>query len=237
MDIDISKVMTYEIKKELADRYFGFRKLIEEDKKELARAIHQQSISTEQSIVIDLARIYTMLKKQELIESFLQVSGLGDAIFYDEYMISSSTIRARVFAGVKARGLTRKGRFKNLFLGCYEMLVYHVDAYREKLGKLLEDRELIKEEIEVFYRKNDIDSILGFLRSLDDPGDQGLAMPPQKFATGGLKSKMAVAPPDPVEKSLAIFPPLVPLPQIKSQLKKLAEQALMNHPDGFELNI
>ena len=235
MDIDISKVMTYEIKKELADRYFGFRKLIEEDKKELARAIRKQSISTEQSIVIDLARIYTMLHKQELIEAFLQLSGLGDEIFYDEYMTSSPTIRARVFAGVKARGLTRKGRFKNLFLGCYEMLVYHVDSYREKLGKLLEDRELIKEEIEVFYRKNDIDSILGFLRGLDDHGDRGLAMPPQRFGSDGMKKKMAVIPPDPVEHSLPIFPPLVPLSQISGQLKKLAEQALTLHPDGFEL--
>jgi hypothetical protein len=47
---------------------------------------------------------------------------------------------------------------------------------------------------------------------------------------------MAVVPPDPVEHSLSIFPPLVPLPQIKGQLKKLAEQALTHHPGGFELN-
>ena len=236
MDIDISKILTYEIKKELADRYFGFRKLIEEDKKELVRAIRQQSITTEQSIVIDLARLYTILKKPELIEIFLQLTGLDEAIFYDEYMTSSPTIRARVFAGVKARGLTRKGRFKNLFLGCYEMLVDHVDTYREKFGQLLEDRELISEEIEVFYRKNDIDSILGFLRNLDDPGNQMMAGPTPVFGTDSLQKKMQVTSPAPVESFLPIFPPLVPLPRIKKQMKKLAEQALINHPDGFELN-
>jgi len=235
MDIDISKVMTYEIKKELADRYFGFRKLIEEDKTELVRAIRKQNITTEQSIVTDLARIYTILKEPELIETFLQLSGLEKAIFYDEYMTSSPTIRSRIFAGVKARGLTRTGRFKNLFLGCYERLVYHVDTYREKFDQLLEDRELIREEIEVFYRKNDIESILGFLRSLDDPGDHALSGPPQGFGADRLKSKMEVVPPPPVESSLPIFPPLVPLPQVRGQLKKLAEQALLHHPDGFEL--
>ena len=236
MDIDISKVMTYEIKKELADRYFGFRKLIEEDKTELAKSIRQQSITTEQSIVIDLARMYTILKKPELIELFLQLSGLEEAIFYDKYMTSSPTIRARIFAGVKARGLTRAGRFKNLFLGCYEMLVYHVDTYREKFGYLLEGRELIKEEIEVFYRKNDIDSILGFLRSLDSPVGQVLYGPAQGIGTDSLKKKMEVVPPAPVESFLPMFPPLVPLAQVRGQLKKLAEQALINHPDGFELN-
>ena len=235
MDIDISKIMTYEIKKELADRYFGFRKLIEEDKKELAGAIRQQSITTEQSIVIDLARLYTILKKPELIEIFLQLTGLEEAIFYDEYMTSSPTIRAKVFAGVKARGLTRRGRFKNLFLGCYEMLVYHVDTYREKFGQLLEDRELIREEIEVFHRKNDIDSIMGFLRNLDDPANQMMAGP-TPILGDSLKKKMEVVSPEPVESFLPIFPPLVPLPRIKRQMKKLAEQALVNHPDGFELN-
>ena len=53
MDVDISKVLAYEIKKEIADRYFGFRKLIEEDKNALARLIHKQSITIEQKIVVD----------------------------------------------------------------------------------------------------------------------------------------------------------------------------------------
>lgn len=39
MTSDISNFLNYEIKKELADRYFGFRKLIEEDKALLAKDI------------------------------------------------------------------------------------------------------------------------------------------------------------------------------------------------------
>ena len=104
MDVDISKVLAYEIKKEIADRYFGFRKLIEEDKDVLARLIHKQSITTEQKIVIDLARIYTILQDRTLIERFLDLSGLEKAIFYDDYMTTSTTIRERVFSGVKAGG-------------------------------------------------------------------------------------------------------------------------------------
>jgi len=236
MDIDISKIMTYEIKKEVADRYFGFRKLIEEDKEALAQAIHRQSITTEQKICLDLARIYTMLKGRELIDRFLVVSGLDEAIFYDEYMTTSPTIRATIFAGVKARGLTKSGRFTKLFLGCYEMLARHVDHYREKYAELLEDRELISEEIEVFYRKNDIESILGFMRSLDDHGNNVLAGPVQTGSGKSLQKKMKVQPPQPLENILSLFPPLVPMPEIRRDLKKLAELALKGHPDGFVLH-
>lgn len=234
MDIDITKIMTYEIKKEVADRYFGFRKLIEEDKEALARAIHLQSLTTEQKICIDLARIYTILRDKALIERFLEISGLGEAIFYDEYMTTSPTIRAIIFSGIKSRGLTRSGRFTKLFLGCYEMLVRHVDYYREKFAKLLAEQELISEEIEVFYRKNDLESILGFMRSLNEQGNELLAGPPQVGSGERLKKKMVVRPPGPVENYLPVFPPLVPMPRIRGELKKLAVQALKGHPDGFD---
>ncbi|MEN8143155.1 MAG: hypothetical protein ABFQ82_06110 [Thermodesulfobacteriota bacterium] len=235
MDIDISKVLTYEIKKEIAERYFGFRKLIEEDKDALARLIRKQSITTEQKIVVDLARIYIILKDPALIESFLELSGLEDAVFFDEYMTGSPTIRERVFAGVKAKGFTRKGRFKNLLLGCYQLLVEHVDRYREKFAELLEGREVISEEIKLFYRKNDIGSILGFLRSLDNSGNDLLAGPVQAGGGEALKKKMEVVAPSPVESFLPVLPPLAPLPQIRREMKKLAEEALAGHPDGFEI--
>lgn len=235
MDIDISKVMTYEIRKEMADRYFGFRKLIEEDKQALANAIRQQNLTAEQKIGIDLARIYTILKDRELIEQFLELSGLEEPLFYDEYMTRSPTIRARIFTGIKVRGLTRAGRFTKLLLGCYELLVDHVDLYREKFGQLLEDRDLISEEIKIFYRKNDIETILGFLRSLDEEGNEMLAGPAETGGAASLQKKMQVLPPGPVENSLPILPPLVAMPRIRRELKKLAEQALKGHPDGFAL--
>ena len=103
MTVDIAKVMTYEIRREIAERYFGFRKLIEEDKYELARKIRAQSITIEQRIALDLARIYFILQDRQLIEDFLELTGLDDALFYDEYMISSPSIRPRVFAGITTR--------------------------------------------------------------------------------------------------------------------------------------
>jgi hypothetical protein len=197
MTVDIAKVMSYEIRKEIAERYFGFRKLIEEDKDELARKIHLKTMTVEQRVALDLVRIYCILQDRQLIEHFLDLTGLEEALFFDDYMITSPTIRARVFAGVKAKGLTRGGRFKNLFLGCYDLLIKHVEEYREEFSELIQAREVIDEEIKLFYRKNDIGNILGFLRNLDNSGNDVLKGPAIGSVSESLDKKLKVESPEP----------------------------------------
>ncbi|MBU0479641.1 MAG: hypothetical protein KKG47_00935 [Proteobacteria bacterium] len=237
MTVDIAKVMTYEIRKEIAERYFGFRKLIEEDKYELARKIHLQTMTIEQRIALDLARIYYILQDRALIERFLDLTGLENALFFDEYMISSPTIRARIFAGVKAKGLTRAGRFKNLLLGCYDLLVTHVEEYRVKYREILAEREEIDEEIKLFYKKNDIGNILGFLRGLDSDGNESLKGPAIGGVAENLDRKLKVDPPEPVDQTLPSIPPLVHLSLIRREMKELAEAAMTRHAKGFTRNL
>jgi len=235
METDISKVLSYEIKKELADRYFGFRKLIEEDKEALSREIHLSSITIENKIVQDLARLYILLHDEELIQNFLELVGLDKKLFFDPYLLESPTIKKRLFAEVKKRGLTKNGRFKNLVMDCYEILVEHVEIYRETYADLLESQEIIEEEIKLFYQKNDIGSILDFLRNLDGPedGSSTLQTMPQAKFSENIAKKMQIHPPVPLERQLSIIPPLVPLPQIKNELKSLAEQAYAIHDNDF----
>ncbi|NTV15812.1 MAG: hypothetical protein HGA96_18095 [Desulfobulbaceae bacterium] len=235
MEIDISKVMAYEIKKEMAERYFGFRKLIDDDKLKLAIQVRRQTMTSEQRIVMDLARIYILLKAQVLIKRFLTLTGLEEELFYDEYLVSSPTIRARVFAGMESRGLTQAGRFKNLLLDCYELLVADVAAYREKFGELLDTREFIGAEVKLFYQKNDLSSMLGFLRQLDSDHNAGLAGPVVARFGEDLESKLVIEPPEAIEHHLPVIPPLVDPVRIRGELKKLAEEALKLHPEGFAL--
>jgi hypothetical protein len=236
MDVDISKVMTYEIKKEMAERYFGFRKLIEEDKEKLAALVRRQSLTSEQRIVMDLVRIYILLQDRTLIERFLILSGIEEVLFYDEYLLSSLTIRARVFSAFQVTGLTRAGRFKNLLLDCYELLVADVDNYREKFGELLDTQAFIAAEIKLFYQKNDLSSMLGFLRQLDGDDHSGLAGPIVTGVGDEMAAKLRLEPPEAIEHHLPVIPPLVRPDQIRGELKKMAEEALVLHPDGFDLS-
>ncbi|MFZ5766599.1 MAG: hypothetical protein ACOY4H_13535 [Thermodesulfobacteriota bacterium] len=236
MTSDIGQFLSYEIKKELAERYFGFRKLIEDDKADLEKDIlhHQRTVG--QKIVWDLNRIYIMLGDEKLIRQFLALTGLEEQLYYDPYILTSATLRARIFAGVKTRGLTAAGRFKHLFMQTYEQLTQDVAVYREKYAELVDNQQTIEEEIKIFYRKNDISTIMGFLRMMDKDSSHSVmeGVPENGFADS-LEKRMQVGPPMQVRAVLPQISPLIPLAQIKKELKKLAEEAFRHHPDGFTL--
>ena len=97
MEQDFSKILTFEIKKELADRYFGFRKLIEEDIQSLNKEVKRQESTAEQKICHDLVRIYILLQAEGYIDEFFQLSGLEEDLFFDRYLLESLTIRKKLF--------------------------------------------------------------------------------------------------------------------------------------------
>jgi hypothetical protein len=237
MESDITKFLSYEIKKELAERYFGFRKLIEEDKDTLKKDLRHSNQTIGNRIVLDLSRLYILLQDESLIDQFLNLTGLGEKFFYDPYILTSPTIRARVFSGVKAKGLTASGRFKNLLMCLYEALIKDIEEYRERLTELIDSQKTIEEEIKIFSQNNDIGSIIGFLRNID--GDKSTHGSLEGGISSGfsesLENKMKVPPPPRVIEELPILPPLTPLPQIKKEIKKLAEQAFKLHKNGFSM--
>ena len=234
MQPKIEDVLSYEIKKDIADRYFGFRKLIEEDKMALNEKISQHSLILEKRICFELVRIYILLTDEQLIDDFIALIGWEEKLYYDPYLPESMTIRTRVFQGVKKRGLTRSGRFKNLLFDSYERLEIHIEQYREKLQELIESRELINEEINLFYRKHDIGNIMGFLRSLDaNTGTGSLGGGVEVGLDTAYEEKMRVKPPLPIEQQIPIIPPLVALTNIRKKLKKLGDKAYMLHGNRF----
>jgi len=232
-NVDIDKALTYEIRKEMADRYFGFRRLIQDDTEELAAAI-RRSLSIEERICVDVVRICLLLGDEELISEFFAIIGIEPDLFYDPYMLESETIRKRLLTGLKMHGLTRAGRFKNLIFDLYQSLVEHVDHYREKYAELIDERETIQAEIEQFYRRNDLSGIMNFLRQFDRDALPGHMAAATVSGVGeGLEEKMRIAPPPPVEAALPVLPPLPPFLRVKRQLKNLAERAMKLHLLGL----
>lgn len=238
MKSDIDKILGYEIKKELADRYFGFRKLIEQDKETLAREVRNCAITLEQKIGIDLARLYILLQDEKLIHRFLDLAGFKEDIFYDPYLIESSSIRKRVFEGVEPRGFTRRRRFVNLVADSYRMLELHVSRYRERFKELEDELETIKEEIRIFHEKHNIGSIMNLLRNIDSCSVSGKELYTGIGSGAGTEEyerKLKLEPPPPLEQQLSIFPPLVPFERVRSNLKQLANRAYELHRQHPEI--
>jgi hypothetical protein len=234
MDSDITGFLNLEIKRELAERYFSFRKLIEEDTQSLNERLAAFML-IEQKVAMDLTRIYILLHDPDLIWDFLYLSGLERDFFLDMYVRESPTIKAKLFKDVKVWGLTWSGRFTKLLLACYDDLTLHVDLFRVNYAQLADSHGMLAEEIDLFYRNNDISSIMGFLRGMDSGGEVGGKL--EGAITSGfnesMEEKMRIKPPQPLEKHLTMMPPVAPANQIKKELKKLAAAALVFHPKDF----
>jgi hypothetical protein len=234
----VEDILAFEIKKELADRYFGFRKMIEEDKLELDEKIKRQTTILEKRIGFELIRLYILLKDEDLIQRFMELVGWEEKLFYDQYITESATIRKRVFKGIKIRGLTRRGRFNNLVIDTYERLIEHVDRYREQLEDLLTTHATINEVIILFYKKNDIGSIMDFFRSMESTNENGsMWAKPHDSSAETFRQKMKIDPPPPIDKELTSVPPLVPVSNIRKELKKLIDQAFKFHGDQLLTDI
>ena len=238
MQPNFEDVLAFEIKKELADRYFGFRKMIEEDKLDLNEKIKLQTTILEKRIGFELIRLYILLKDEDLIQSFMELVGWEEKLFYDQYITESATIRKRVFKGITIRGLTRRGRFNNLVIDTYERLIEHVDRYREQLEDLLTTHATINEVIILFYKKNDIGSMMDFFRSMESAdGNGSMWVKPEVGSAETFRQKMKIEPPPPIDKVLTSVPPLVPVSNIRQEFKKLIDQAFKFHGDQFLADI
>lgn len=234
MTPDITQYIAYEVKKEIADRYFGFRKLIEDDELDYREKARQYAYILEKRISFDMIRLYIMLKEEELIRTFMEIAGLEERLFYDALLAESETIQERVFQGVRFRGLTRGRRFRSFGLACYDRLSGHIDQYAHKVAELEGMRETIKEEISLFYRKNDICAILAFLRSTgNNELSSGMAGGMEVGMAEALEKKLQIKPPVPIEQYLPIIPPLRPLEQTRSDLDRLLKQAYRLHDESL----
>ncbi|MBW2501727.1 MAG: hypothetical protein JRD39_02190, partial [Deltaproteobacteria bacterium] len=75
MKTNFEDILAVELKREIAERYFGFRKMIEEDNLDLTEKIKSQLAILEKRISYELIRIYILLKDDGLIHEFMELTG------------------------------------------------------------------------------------------------------------------------------------------------------------------
>ncbi len=229
---DISSALAYEVKKELAERYFGFRKIIEEDSKSYQEEIALSAISLEEEIGSDITRVYTCLQNEDLIRQFSELIGLKEGFFFDKYISINTERSKQVFACKRVSGFTRKTRLRNALYDAYETLHTHISDYNEKLEEIMLKHETIREQINIFYRRNDFSGIMQFLRNLDGSNSaMAYSLTPPRGSYDKLEQDMRITAPPPVEEFLPELPHVPPLATIRPQLKRLADLACKAYPD------
>ena len=229
---DIGKVLAFEIKKEIADRYFGFRRIIEKDTEAYLQKVADTALELEQNVGFDLVRIYILLKESSFILKFFELTGFRGDFFFESYVICTPAIRKQVFEPKKVPGWSRKKRYKNLFFEIYQELYDHILLFHKTLAELIEEHDVICEEIKIFYRKNDINMIMGLIRKFDSQGASGSA---QQFGGAATvtdyEKKLKIVPPVAPDKQLPEVPGIPKLSSIKPALNKILDQSFLKLPD------
>ncbi len=225
---DLDGMLALEIKKEMADRYFGSRRRIEEDSREYNQHLREAYRQLEDEVGFDLIRLYILLGRESLIHDFFRLTGMRDQVFLDTYLLGSPTIRKRLFKGQFVHGLTRRSRFHHLFFDIYERLRQGVAIYGATLKRLVEEGMALTGEVEQFHRSNDLGTMMGFLRRLDGGAMHGEGpmrghLAPQRDSA--LAEKMQLPVPVAAETHLPAIPSLPDVRACKVKLRELVDTA------------
>jgi hypothetical protein len=226
---NVENILTLEVKNELAKRYFGFRKIIEEDTAAYFENIKKTAQQLETTVGHDLVRIYSILNQQSLLQQFFELTGIPENLFTAAF-INTTPAKDDIIEQQKFRGFTRKGCLHNLFFDAYDCLFKDVLAYHGAFADLVLDHETISEQIRIFYRKNDIHTIFQFLRSLDNSTmhDSPPAFNPDSRKS--MEAKLRIDPPPPVNELLPELGLIPTAKKIRKELKALVTEACIQQP-------
>ena len=137
-----------------------------------------------------------------------------------------------MFSCKRVQGFTRKARLRNAFYDSYQSLYNHIVEYNQNLEEFCLKHATIREQINLFYKKNDFTGMMQFLTNLDCCRDQTeKAMAPSTGSYESLEKKMRISAPPPVDQFLPEIPAIPQFRQIKNKLKSLIDESHAAHPE------
>ena len=227
MEGDISKALTYQVKKEIAERYFGTRRLIEHDMASINDLILLINKKYENKIGPGLVRIYSLLMDMDIIEKFLEFIQWDGHPFLDNYVVESETIRKRLIEKLHSHGWLQKTRFANLVFDSYRQLYRECQAIVDMEKEAVEELQVVKEELKLFKDKYSLEEIMTFVRNLDFQGqDMAKVMGGNitSFDPDELTKKMDLGNIETLEKQLPRIPVLPEPEALESELRNLSDE-------------
>ncbi len=229
---DFANAIAYEVKQEIASRYFGFRTRTEDWCKKYLEKVQTAANENTQSIRLDLCRMQYLLQEPRLFCVFLDLIGLPREDIHRIYSLPQSPLGIELFSEMRGRGFTRWRRFRGLAMLVYKSLADNIVIFRDTYLQLEEEHTDICLEIEKFQRQNNLSDILCFLRNLDSP-DVGrlkfLHANSNLLSSTSLETDLRIPPPPPVSETLLLFNLLPPVKQIQEQFTVILKQAFSHH--------
>lgn len=231
---DFINAFSYEVKLEIANRYFGFRTRIESEIQDYLTRIEKIDEKIVAKIRVDILRMQVLLHQDRLFKAFLSFAGLPEILTGNDCVRQVPPDSVELFGDMKGEGFTRWRRYRDLAFRVYLSLEDHIAAYQEAFLDLSDEQEVICRQIDNFHRNNDLTGILSFLQTFDSEHAERLKFlhadsyhPPDK----SLDQELRIAAPRPVDTLLPIIAAVPPLKQAQKPLTALLETAFAIHRD------
>jgi len=228
---DFVNAIAYEVKQEIANRYFGFRSQIETEIEQYLEKLHDAAREHLAGIRLDLTRMRFLLHQERLFKDFLLMVGLPQGAD-DGSRGQSSPDAAELFGGLKGEGFSRWRRYRDLAFKIYRSLEDGIAAYRATWVDLDDEYAEICTMIDDFHRNNDLSGILSFLRTFESSDNERMKFlhtVPAPRPGKSLEQDLRIPHPRPVADILPDMPALPPLKQVKPSMSALLQSAFAFH--------
>lgn len=225
---DFVNAIAYEVKQEIANRYFGFRSRMETEVEQYLKKLHDADREHLAGIRLDLRRIRSLLHQERYFKDFLLMVGLPQDLTGEQ----ASPDAAELFSGLKGEGFSRWRKYLDLAFKVYQSLEKGIAAYRATWVDLDDEYAEICTRIDGFHRNNDLSGILSFLRTFDSSDNERLKFLHTESSPRPGKSldqDLKIPYPCPVTDVLPDVPALPPLKQVKTALNGLLKSAYAFH--------
>jgi hypothetical protein len=223
---DVDKALTalkMHIKKEIVDNYFADRVYVEEDT-ELLRQEVQEYAQGMTGLGRRFMALYHALGSPNACALVMEVLGIKDWPFYQEYLNLPPSEQQDLLKGVRSHGLTAFRRFRHLIFDLYERLQREGLTLHEAYTKIQAHLKLLNEDIDKFNLSYDFGLIAAQMEAMEGGREESMTGGLLSTEREELSTRMRFKRQKLTDEQLPPVPVLPPLAEIKGKLTALLDR-------------
>lgn len=230
---DIAAALAYQVKKEIAENFFGTRKRLEEEREELLREERELFEAWTHTVLPILQKIRSLLVGEEEGRVFSSWLGMELAEKQPGEEKKGTASEEGSALPPPPFAWTKKGKYRKYILRLYREALVETQELEERFRKLVKKVELFNEELNRFnhsFRLSEILSLTGSLEGIDEAGCVlGEACEPE--AIPHLEEKLRLTP---LLLNRSSLPHLPPFKDIGPPLKKLIDGSFRKYGEKIK---
>ena len=232
---DIAAALAYQVKKEIAENYFGTRRELEEEREGLIRQANTIQKAWVQEVQALLVLIGELLLDPETVKSFPALLG-QERLPLEVPERPDRTFCKAVEACPLSFALTSQAKYQALIAQLYGLAWERSQSVLEKVRALEQKVRLHNEDLAKFSLSYSLQEILSFIKAIEGSsalkGVLGENTDPR--AVPELEKKLMLKSLDPSGLGLTEIKPLPKLSQIRESLRRLVKQAFRRNGEQIK---